>query len=90
MKFSNFIIDIVKKDKRWKYGYRTNTINWWNQMVCMSFKFDNFCPTCKYDLPPTIIIKPIDLLSSIIYCTGMSFLYLFYLNHCHIFASLTL
>jgi hypothetical protein len=55
----------------------------------MSFKFDNFCPTCKYDLPPIIIIKPIDL-SSIIYCTWMSFLYLFYLNHCHIFASLTL
>jgi hypothetical protein len=49
------IIDIVKKDKRWKYYYRTNTINWWNQMVCMFFWFDNFCPWCKYDLPPTRI-----------------------------------
>jgi hypothetical protein len=43
-------------------------------MVCMSFKFDNFRPSCKYDLPPTIIMKTIDLLSSIIYCTWMSFL----------------
>jgi hypothetical protein len=61
MKFSKIIIDIVKKDRRWKYCYRTNTINWWNQMVSMSFKFANFCPSCKYDLPPAIIIKTIDL-----------------------------
>jgi hypothetical protein len=35
-------------------------------------------------------MKTIDLFSSIIYCTWMSFLYLFYLNHCRIFASLKL
>ncbi len=52
--------------------------------------FLNFCRSCKYDLPPTRIIKTIHLVSSIIYCTWMSFLYLFYFNHCHIFASLTL
>jgi hypothetical protein len=83
--FLKIIIDIIKKDRRWKYFYRSNTINWWNQMVCMSFKFDNFPHSCKYDLPPTRIIKKNHLLSSIIYCTWMSFLYLFYLNHCRIF-----
>jgi hypothetical protein len=89
MKFSKIIIDFVKKDRKWKYCYRTNTINWWNQMVYMSFKFDNFCPSCMYDLPPTRIIIKFDLVSSIIHCTWMSFIYLFYLNPCHIFASLT-
>jgi hypothetical protein len=51
----------------------------------MSFKFDNFPHSCKYDLPPTRIIKTIHLVSFIIYSTWMSFLYLFYLNHFHIF-----
>jgi hypothetical protein len=56
MEFLKIIIDIVKKDKIWKYFYRTNTINWWNQTVCMSFKFDFFCPSHKYSLSPTRII----------------------------------
>jgi len=42
MEFFGIIIDIVKKDKKWKYCYKKNTINWWNQMACMSFKFDIF------------------------------------------------
>jgi hypothetical protein len=61
MDFIRIIIDIAKKDKRWKYYYRKNTINWWNQMVCMSFKFDKFVPSCKYGLSPTIIKKTINL-----------------------------
>ncbi len=89
MELLKIIIDIVKKDKIWKYCCKKNTINWWNQMVCMSFKFDNFHPSCKYGLSTTTIVKTIDLLSSIIYCAWMSFLYLFYLNQCHIFESLT-
>jgi hypothetical protein len=57
MEILKIIINIIKKDMRWKYCYRTNTINWWNQMVCMSFKFDNFPHSCKYDLPLIIIKK---------------------------------
>jgi hypothetical protein len=37
MEFLKIINDIIKNDTRWKYSYTINTINWWNQMVCMFF-----------------------------------------------------
>jgi hypothetical protein len=35
--YKNYYWHYKKNDRRWKYCYRINTINWWNQMVCMSF-----------------------------------------------------
>jgi len=37
MEFLKIVVEIVKDDQIWKYCYTTNTIDWWNQMVCMSF-----------------------------------------------------
>jgi hypothetical protein len=71
--FIKIIIYIVEKDRRWRCCHRKNTINWWNQMVCISSKFDNFHPSYKYDLPTTRLIKKIHLVSSIFIVHGCHF-----------------